>query len=79
MARSLESVNVRPAGRGHFKNITEPVELFEIADRNETDAEADTDPEAAWMSEAISRSFRAARHGLMVTSPAADLQRRSEH
>lgn len=43
-ARFLDAVNIRPAGRGHFKNVTEPVELFEISDRDEATAGAETDP-----------------------------------
>lgn len=43
-ARSVEGVDVRPAGRGHFKNITEPVELFEIGVRDDAGAVLEVDP-----------------------------------
>ncbi len=43
-ARSLEEAEVRPAGRGHFKNVTEPVELFEIVDRSRETLDLAVDP-----------------------------------
>jgi class 3 adenylate cyclase len=43
-ARALEDVEVRPAGRGHFKNVAEPVELFEIVDRSREGLDQEIDP-----------------------------------
>lgn len=43
-ARALELADVQPAGRGHFKNVSEPVELFEISDRARASAPGETDP-----------------------------------
>ena len=43
-AGSLEEAEVRPAGRGHFKNVSEPVELFEIVDRSRESLDLAVDP-----------------------------------
>jgi len=43
-ARSVEEADVRPAGRGHFKNVTDPVELFEILDVSRAGFDLEIDP-----------------------------------